>query len=441
MGFVETVIPVSPVPVLSKKDMITIKIDHIGKTEGHLGFEGALENGDITQARIVTLEGARLMEGIILNRNFYDVPIITSRICGVCPIVHNLAAIKALEMALNVNPTNDIILLRKIFNLGQVIHSHALHFFFLSFPDFIGISNNFDLAKKYPNEVKNVLEIRDWGVKLCDIIGGRTTHPINSVVGGFKVAPDRKELKKLLDSIDEKMNLVSEIFKFMKKLIKVPIFENPTNYVSLKNNQDYGFYDGEIFYSDNKKTTPITNYVFDLQEICLPAEPVKRVEHASKPFMVGALARLNNNLDKLTPLAKKAWKSLKVTRPCYNSFYNIWAQVVEVFYCFEEIKNLLTEYLKIKEPKLFVEFKPNLGKGIGVIEAPRGTLFHYYELNRDGRVIHGNIITPTAQFLANLEYDLQVFLSQIKDFDDDKRKMMIKTLVRAYDPCISCATH
>jgi sulfhydrogenase subunit alpha len=421
--------------------MKTIKIDHIGKTEGHLGFEGALETGDMSQARIVTLEGARLMEGIILNRSYYDVPIITSRICGVCPIVHNLAAIKALEVALDVKPTHDIVLLRKIFNLGQMIHSHALHLFFLSFPDFIGISNNFDLIKKYPNEVKQALEARDWGVKLCDVIGGRATHPINSVVGGFKVEPDKKELRKLAESLDGALNLVMELFGFVKNLVKVPEFNNPTNFISLKNNQDYSEYDGDLYFSDTGKSIPAKDYAFDLQEISLPYEAVKRVEYEGRPFMVGALARVNNNFDKLTPLAKQAWESLNVKLPCYNTFYNTLAQAVEVVYCFEEIKKLLKQYLEINSPKLFVDFKPRAGKGVGAIEAPRGTLFHYYELNANGVVTHGNIITPTAQFLANLENDLKVFLPQITDLTEDKQKLMIKTLVRAYDPCISCATH
>jgi len=173
----------------------------------------------------------------------------------------------------------------------------------------------------------------------------------------------------------------------------------------------------------------------------LPYEAVKRADHFNQTFMVGALARLNNNFNLLNLLAKKAWKSLNIQLPCYNTFQNNLAQAVEVIHCFEEERILLEKYLKIEEPEIFVKFNVNPGKGVGAIEAPRGTLYHYYELNRDGIVTYANIITPTAQFIANIEHDLEVYLPMIKNLTEDKQKLKIKTLIRAYDPCISCATH
>jgi coenzyme F420-reducing hydrogenase alpha subunit len=421
--------------------MRTIKIDHIGKTEGHLGFESALENGDLREARIVTMEGARLMEGLVLNRDYSDTPIIMSRVCGVCPIVHNLGAIVALENALNVKPTPDIVLLRKIFYLDQIIHGHALHVFFLSLPDFLGISNNFNLVKKYPNESKQALELRDWAIKLCDVIGGRTTHPINSVVGGFKVEPDKKSLSDLYQKIDFFIKDAIKIFKFIKLNVEIPDFENPTNFISLTDKNEYALYQGNLKFSDSGKEIPATQFASEIQEISLPYEAVKRVERFERPFFVGALARVNLNFELLNEQAKMAWKSLKVGVPCFNSFYNTFAQSVEIIHCFEELKVLLEKYLKISNPKLFVKFKPNAGRGVGAIEAPRGTLYHYYELNKQGVVVYSNVITPTAQFLANLEKDLESFMPQILKYSEKKQKLLIKTLIRAYDPCISCATH
>src|SRR3989338_5570292 len=178
--------------------MKTIEINHIAKTEGHLSFVGALIDSDFAEARIETEEGARLIEGIMLGRKFFEAPIITARICGICPIVHNLTSIKAMEQALNIKITPEIIVLRKMLINAQWIHSHALHAFFLSFTDLVGISNNFDFVKKYPKEVETALELRDWGVQISRIIGGRTVHPINSVVGGFNVEPDFAELNVLM---------------------------------------------------------------------------------------------------------------------------------------------------------------------------------------------------------------------------------------------------
>jgi coenzyme F420-reducing hydrogenase alpha subunit len=157
--------------------------------------------------------------------------------------------------------------------------------------------------------------------------------------------------------------------------------------------------------------------------------------------MVGSLARINMSHGKLNPIAKGIWNSFKQKMPCYNSFFNCLAQAVEIIHAFEELQKLLPKYLKIKNPDLLVSFKPKAGTGVGVIEAPRGTLIHFYELNNDGVVVYGNIITPTAMFLANLESDLKHLLPEVKNWQEEKQKAMIRTLVRAYDPCISCATH
>lgn len=426
--------------------MKTIKINHIAKTEGHLNFAGALVDGDFAEARIETEEGARLIEGILLNRKYYEAPVITARICGVCPIVHNLTSIKALEQALNIKATLEIVILRKILINAQWIHSHALHAFFLSFPDLIGLSDNFDFVKKYPKEAALALAVRDFGVRLAKSIGGRAIHPINSVIGGFNVEPEFDELAEIISQSDEILQKAEKMFNFISK--KRPLkFERPANYVSLNNRgAEYAIYHGQICFSDNKQINSPENFLSDVEEIILPAERVKRIAHLGQPIMVGALARVNNNFAKLNPAAQAAWKTLKVKMPCYNSFYNVFAQAAEIIHNIEEINKLFAEYVRLRQKKNFrkklkVLFKPNPGKGLAVMEAPRGILYHEYELDKQGNIIFCNIITPTAMFLANLEKDLQALLLKIKNAPDKKRDLLIKTLIRAYDPCISCATH
>lgn len=417
--------------------MKTIQINHIGKTEGHLSFVGALIGNDFAQARIQTEEGSRLIEGILLNRKYYEAPIITARICGVCPIVHNLAAIKAVENAFSVRVTPEIVQLRKILLAGQWIHSHALHAFFLSFPDLIGITNNFDFAKKYQKETALALELRDWAIDICRVIGGRTVHPINSVVGGFNVAPEEKELNLLLNKSEEMLDRALKLFNFVIKY-KLPKFSRPTNFLSLKNAKEYAAYDGQGYFSDSKRTLSDSELLEDLDEIILPYERVKRVKHHEDIFAVSSLARINNNFEKLNPKAKEAWKKLKVKLPCYNSFYNILAQVVEIIHCVEEIARVKS----YKVPKVYkVDYKVTAGRGKAFVEAPRGILLHEYEFDWEGNIIHSNIITPTAIFLANMEKDLEEYLVQIKGLPSKKQVQLIKTLIRAYDPCISCATH
>ncbi|MBU1132613.1 nickel-dependent hydrogenase large subunit [Patescibacteria group bacterium] len=425
--------------------MKTIQINHIAKTEGHLSFVGALIDGDFAQARIETEEGARLIEGILLGRKYYEAPIITSRICGICPIVHNLTAIKALEQALNVRATKEVLVLRKILLLGQWIHSHALHAFFLSFPDLVGINNNLNLLKKYPKQSELALQVRDWAVEICRIIGGRTVHPINSVIGGFNVEPDFTELEKLMEQREEILQKAIKIFDFISAR-RLPKFQRPTNYVSLKTKNEYAYYDGDMFFSDNDQTVKVETALREIEEIILPYERVKRVRHDGRAIMVGALARINNNFDGLNANAKKSWEKLGIILPCYNSFYNIFAQVVEIIHCVEEIESLYSEYQKMREKsgfdsRLKVNFEPNPGKGFAAMEAPRGILYHEYELDRAGNILHCNIISPTTIFISNLEQDLEQLIPQLKKLSDVKKKVVIKTLIRAYDPCISCATH
>ena len=425
--------------------MKTIKINHIAKTEGHLSFVGALLGNDFAQARVDTEEGARLIEGILLNRKYYEAPIVTSRICGVCPIVHNLTSIKAIEAAFEVKVTPEIILLRKILENAQIIHSHAVHAFFFSFPDIVGISNNFALINKYTKESKSALAVRDWGVQLAKVVGGRTVHPINSVVGGFNVEPDFAEFKELMQKQKQVLLQAKQIHDVVLKY-KLPKFQRPTNYVSLKDKKEYAVYDGNIYFSDNDSYDKVEDFLSDVQETVLPYEKVKRSHHMKQTFMVGALARVNNNYVQLNKEAKASWNKLKVELPCYNSFYNIVAQTTEIINSSEEIDKLFVQYEKLQaRPKfkknLKIEFNVKAGKGYAVMEAPRGILYHEYEFNKAGELIHCNVITPTAMFLANLEKDLEKYLPQIKKLSDKKRNSLIKTLIRAYDPCISCATH
>lgn len=425
--------------------MKTIKINHIAKTEGHFSFIGALINGNFAQARLETEEGARLIEGILLNRNYYEAPIVTSRICGICPIVHNLTSCKAMENALNIRVSEEIKVLRRMLINAQWLHSHGLHAFFLSFPDLVGISNNFDFIKKFPKESQLALDLRDWGVELARIIGGRTVHPINSVIGGFNVEPNFKELNELMKKREEVFAKAKKLFDFSLKQ-KLPQFDNPTDYVCLYDKNEYAIYDGLVEFFDSKQKIKAEKFLYDVRENILPYEKVKRVKNNGKVIFVGALARINNNYSQLNPEAKKALKKLKVDLPIFNPFYNIFAQIIEIIHSLEEMEKLFKQYEKLKkqngfEKRIKMKFKPNPGKGFAVMEAPRGLLYHEYELDKQGVIIHANVISPTTIFLAQMEKDLEAYLLKVGKLPEKKRELLLKTLIRAYDPCISCATH
>jgi len=351
-----------------------IKIDHVAKSEGHMGFMAHVVNNDVKKARLEVHEGARLIEGLLIGRQFDEAPIITSRICGLCPIVHNITSIKAIEKALDIQVSEQTKLLRELLLFGQIIQSHTLHLFMLS-------------------ENKKILPIRDWINKFLRIIAGRAIHPLTTQVGGFRKLPDVKVLKKLFKDYNK-------ILKLAKKLVPEfqdqPDFYRKTEYRAL-----------DTIYGNGVEIIPD-----EIQQGI--------VKRTSNTYMLGAIARLHlYNYE----------HDLSV--PCYNTFYNIYAQAIENVHFLRQIKSKIKFNFKQEKNS----FKIKAGSGIAACEAPRGTLYHSYEIDSNGKILQANIVPPTAQFLNNLEADLKKYLE--KNWDKEKAK----ELIRAYDPCISCAVH
>ena len=407
--------------------------------EGHTGFLASILDGNVQKAKLETKEGARLIEGVLLGRDYFEVPMITGRICGICPIVHFLTASQAIEQAFKVKVSEQTILLRKIMETLQIMHSHTLHMFFLSLPDFFGIENDLNFMKKFKKETAAVLRLRQLAITMVEKIGGRVVHPLTLEVGGFKKLPSFNELNSLLKNYNSYFEDALMIAEFIAK-VKFPKLVNKTEYISLFNEKEYEFLSGKIMTSSGKSYTPAEFYQ-TIKEVHQPYEKVKRVSYLGKPYFLGALARVNNNFNKLQPAAKQIWQEHNLAHPCYNSFYNILAQAVEVVHCLESIKAMLKQLGKIDQKNTTVKVTPCAGEGWGAVEAPRGILLDYYKFDKDGKVLEANIITPTAQFLANLEFDLKAYLPNVYKMPLHQRRLKIRALIRAYDPCISCATH
>lgn len=419
--------------------MKKIKICHLAKTEGHFSFEGALLKGDITKAKIITEEGARLIEGMLVGRRYFEAPIITSRICGICPVVHNLSSVQAVENALGIKIDENTKKIRKLLEYAQIIHSHGLHLYFLSFPDFLKISNTLEVINKTPKEAGRSLLIRDFGVQIVKEFGGRTVHVISSCIGGFKMLPEKNIYNNLIKISEDALDAVVNLIKVFEKL-KYPRFERKTQYSSLADRKEYAIYEGKMCL--DKKTYLVKDYMVKIiEELDIYGEKVKRTRINKNSYFCGALARINNNFDKLHPDAQKVWSKLGVKLPDYNNFHNIYAQAVELLHCVLESQRILKELSKNPPKANWKAPRLKAGEGWGAVEAPRGTLLDYYKLDKNGIIRACNIITPTAQFLANLEEDLKVYLPTVKNLSDENREWEIKKLIRAYDPCIACATH
>ncbi len=430
-----------------------IQVNHIGKMEGHSDFVAEILRGDVKSAKMMTTEGARLIEGILVGRNFYEAPIITSRICGICPVVHKICSIKAIETAFEIQPSAQTIKLRKLMLMAQMIHSHALHLFFLSLPDFFDITDDLKFISQHKKETSAAMELREWALKIIEVVGGRAVHPIACEVGGFKVLPEVAELDNLLNRYPQALKKALAVVNMVLK-VKLPKFSRPTQFVALYDGKTYPFYDGhlKLLQADgSEKIIAATKFTKSIKEIEEPYRAAKSAELDGQPFMVGALARLNINHRYLRPLAAGVFKGLNWQLPEYNTFKNIVAQAIEIIHCLEEAELLLRDLRVSLRPEvnpaaelaLIAEANPRGQESYGcaAVEAPRGTLYHGYRINRDGIIADCQIITPTVSFLKNLEDDLLAYLPNVMDLPEAKRAIKIRALIRAYDPCISCATH
>jgi coenzyme F420-reducing hydrogenase alpha subunit len=423
-----------------------ITVPHIHKIEGEAGFWAKVtRTGKIEELKFQTLLGLRQIEGILIGRRYFEVPIVVSRICGICPIPHILGACTALENALNVKVSEQTVLLRKLLLAANIIYSHTLHLFFLSLPDFFNIENDLELLKKFKKESKAALRVRDLALEIAKVVGGRAVHPITPIVGGFTKIPEKEKLKEILVKIPQAIDDTNLLIETFKK-IEYPEFERETLFASVFNGKNYPYYLEKIVKIGEEKFTFSDFYSVQIEED-LKSPPVKRVKFKGKAYMLGAIARIKNNGKFLTKSSREKFeeflKERKINEEKFfkNIFHNLFSQAIEVLHFLEISQELLKEILKLplKEEKPEIKFYPS--SGLSALEAPRGTLFHYYEIDKDGRILNCNIITPTAQFLHNIEEDLKVLLPNILKLKRKEQIRKIRSLIRIYDPCISCATH
>jgi len=419
-----------------------LHLEHITRVEGHGNIVINIKKGRIEELRMDIVESPRFFEAMVLGRNWDEVAHITSRICGICAVTHTTTSLKAIEEALGVVPSEQTIRLRKLMLHGEYIQSHILHLYFLTAPDFFGAKSVFGMLPDHKEMVARGMRLKKMANELCALIGGRHVHPCSMVVGGFTALPEPEKLLSFRDRLVEArpdMEATVELFKRLKS----PDFHREVEYVSLTHPEEYALYDGPIKSSLNPPgaDTRPPDYLDRVKEYIVPHSTAKHARSIGETYRVGALARIHNNYEKLHPRAKEAAEYLGVKPPCHNPFMNNQAQVVEGVHCLEDSIRIIDTLLKegLREEKL--EIKPREGRGVGVTEAPRGTLFHEHRLDDKGTVTYGNYIIPTAQNLANIEGDLRKWVPEILDRPKEEITLSVEMLVRSYDPCISCASH
>ncbi len=419
---------------------VKINVHHVTRVEGHGDIVVDVQNGEIKSCRFEVVEAPRFFEAFVRGRPYNEINHITSRICGICSVGHSTASVEATENAFGVRLTEQATLLRKLLFHGEIIDSHVLHTYYLVAPDFFGAPSVIPLVDTHTDVVLRALRIKKLSGDLCAMVGGRHTHPCALVVGGFTHTPQERELRDMRARLVEAradMDVTVDLFS----TLPWPQFERETEYVSLHKDDEYAFIGGTVVTSDGF-SYPIPEYRKVTNEWCVPFSTAKWAKHNRGSYMVGALARFNNNYDHLHPRAKEAAAKLGLRPLVTNSFLNSAAQVIEMVHSIEDsiciIDELLTRGVKNEGPAP-VEVKA--AEGFGSCDVPRGILFHNYVYDEKGICTSANCIIPTNQNWANVNADMQAFLPQILDRPQDEIRLLLEMLVRAYDPCISCSTH
>jgi sulfhydrogenase subunit alpha len=410
---------------------------YISKIEGHGCLNYSHKDGKVT-VRID--EGERLFEKLVIGQHYKDIAFITARICGVCPTSHVMAATLAAENAFGVQVNDSITNLRRALQAAQIVQSHVLHDFFLALPDYLGVKGGLELHDKNPRIFKLASSLKGIADEVTEVVGGRAVHPVSPTVGGFLSVPEPKEVEALIAKVKSSQRLALETLEMFAGF-RYPALKNPTEYFALTKDGKIDVF-GDTLVSSKDVEVAASDYRYVITEKVKPHSSAKYAEHNGGPLMVGAIARVNMmETEDFHPKTQKALASLSIKLPILNSFKNNLAQAVEILNFLEEIEISLTNYLFGKKERHKVGYRVKAGTGVGAVEAPRGTLYHMYEFDKDGYVTDCDIITPTVQNLTNLESDANAYLKQNKSVTIPRREKELEKLVRAYDPCITCSVH
>jgi len=419
---------------------VNVNVHHLTRVEGHGNIVVDVKNGELVKCELQIVEAPRFFEAMLRGRPYYEASHITSRICGICATGHATASLRATETALGVEISEQTELLRKLVFHGEIIDSHVLHVYMLVAPDFFGAGSVLPLAASHPEVVKRALRIKKLSGDLCAMVSGRHTHPIAMTVGGFTHLPTIKEMLAMRERLAAARADMDETMALLATL-PWPQYERETEYVSLKKPDEYAFIDGQIATTDGF-TYEIPEYRKVTNEYMAPHSTAKHAKHNRESYMVGALARFNNNYDQLHPRAKAAAEALGMKPICTNTFLNSGAQAVEMVHCVEDSIRIIDELVDrgLKKEPLY-QFQGKGGEGVGSCDVPRGILFHNYVIDDEGFVQGANCVIPTGQNYANMEADMRALVPQILDQPQAKITHTMEMLIRAYDPCISCSTH
>ncbi|MCK4364799.1 MAG: Ni/Fe hydrogenase subunit alpha [Thermoplasmatales archaeon] len=416
----------------------TIKVDYIARVEG----QGALnlditKDGKIENLQFQVFEPPRFFESFLIGRRYDEVMELTSRICGICPVAHQITSLRAIENALCIEPSQQTKDLRKLIAISAHIQSNVLSMYFLSLPDLMGYESIIPMAKDHNKIVKRGLKLKKLGNDITDLIGGRAVHPVTMLVDGFSALPSKNKLQVIRKRLKEaKQDAFDTVDLFSE--VEIPEFTRKCEHIAISDPKEYAINKGRFKSTEGLDTeeTFYRDHIYEKQAAYSTA--LHSHVRNRDSFMVGPLPRVNINFKQLSSDAKEAAKRSGIKFPNYNPFVSHLARAIELVHDIDESIKII-DRLQLKEEKREITCKS--GYGSAITEAPRGSLYHGFDLDNNGIVRGADIVPPTAHNAYNIEKDMNEFVKTIIDLPLDEITLKCEMLVRAYDPCISCSVH
>ncbi|HYW71966.1 MAG TPA: Ni/Fe hydrogenase subunit alpha, partial [Pyrinomonadaceae bacterium] len=397
-----------------------------------------LRGEQVTDVKLSIYEPPRFFEAFLRGRHYSEVPDITARICGICPIAYQMSAIHAIERALGVRVDPAVRLLRRLFYCGEWIESHALHVYMLHAPDFLGYEDAIQMAGNHRALVEQALRLKKIGNRLVQLLGGREIHPISAKVGGFYKNPAPRDLKALADDLKWALDASLQTVKVVSGF-EFPEFEQDYEFVALSHADEYPLNEGRLISNRGLNLDAAEYEDHFIEQHVKHSNALHSIIRGRGSYLVGPLARFNLNFDQLPQVAREAANAAGLTPPVQNPFRSIIVRAVELVFACAEALRIVGEY----EPPQQARVEPVARAGVGqaITEAPRGILYHRYALDDDGRIVAAKIVPPTSQNQKRIEDDLREFAAQVVAWPVDEAQWKCEQAIRNYDPCISCATH
>jgi sulfhydrogenase subunit alpha len=414
-------------------------VSYITRVEGEGSLRLKVRDGAVVEAHLGIFEAPRYFERLVVGRTPDEVIDIVARICGICPVAYQMSAVHAFEDCFGVEVDPAVRSLRRLLYCGEWIQSHALHVYLLHAPDFLGYPSAIAMAADHREVVEQGLAIKKVGNRIISVIGARSIHPVSVRVGGFSRAPRRSDLEPLRQPIAEAIELAQKTVTMVAGFT-APAFTREPKLVALRHEAEYPYNHGRIVSSDGIDL-PVNGWGDAFEEF--QAEGSNALHARTKDgqvYLLGPAARVTLAGERLHPLAAEALAKIGLRDAIRtNIFWSIAARAIELLHALAEAADIIDGYVPPAEPAVAWTARP--GVAAWATEAPRGLLFHRYEVDEHGLVSRAQIVPPTSQNQGAIEDDLALFAPSVLSLPHAEATLRLEQLIRSYDPCISCATH